>query len=287
MWSQHTLDVAYMRDRKLGDGFVKVQVSDTMVIVDWMRGRESSKVFKSIPIQLISVTHYQTCGIDNEDNNIPMKQPFSKMLKLFYSTNPTSNDGTEFYFPEDASCWKHIIGSWISLHFRECLELPQLSHTYDAELAKQYYDDTVLLITKIMSDSSKNVKSGNGDTHKINSGSTCLYDSELLSILHDFSEMCLLDLEIKQEAFRSRELFVVMQNLIHAQLTEQLQLSHLANKDSQSANPHTDDEDIQNKLRKIMVEKSLIIHAALKVISNLLFSSECVHGRIGLISGIR
>ena len=107
----------------------------------------------------------------------------------------------------------------------------------------------------------------------------------LLSLLCEFCEVSLLDLEIKQEAFRSREIFIVMHSLIKSQITDQIKFN-VESVDSSSNNAN-DDDLLQSQMRQLILDRCIIVHGALRVISNLLFSSECVKNRLGIISGVK
>ena len=111
------------------------------------------------------------------------------------------------------------------------------------------------------------------------STSNAIEEDSLKSLLDEFAEASLLDLGVKDEAFRSREIFICMQNVIVKQLSESVQLlnvnivsDHGSDNKSNSntntntnTNPHSDYHDMQNKLRKIVVDRLLVIHGALKV----------------------
>ena len=204
--------------------------------------------------------------------------------------------------------------SWLSLQVRKCIDLPELSHTFNVDSAKQYYDDTLTCLHDSIEKSSnprrrnqrgfeagafaQSSQNGILDTNRVLGSET----NDLVEILVEFSEASLLDLEIKQEAFRSREIFIVMQSLIKLQLTDEFKLNLDENEEeivssgevalpgngqNGNQNPHEDEQDIQNKLRNTMLSRCFIMHNALRVISSILFSSDCIKCRIGIVSGIR
>ena len=87
-WSQHTLDVAYLRNSQYASDFVKVQVSDVQIWLLWMTGTKfSNKSEKEHIISLMSVTYMDICSVNNVSCNVPLKSFYSKMLTLFQNKN--------------------------------------------------------------------------------------------------------------------------------------------------------------------------------------------------------
>ena len=187
----------------------------------------------------------------------------------------------ELYFAEDACCWKSILSSWTTLYLRSCINLPKLTYTNNADSAKTYYDDTLTCFHCYIDELKAKACKPESNVRKSLDSKERL--EPLLSLLVEFCEVSLLDLEIKQEAFRSREIFILMQSLIKAQITEQVKF----NIESGDSSGGTEEEMLDAQMRQLMLDRCIIVHGALRVISNLLFSSECVKNRLGIISSVK
>ena len=85
-WSHHTLDAAYLCDSKLGRDFVKVQVSDLNIHIQWMKGENSISNSKTLDrkhiIRLVDISHFKTEAVVNEEECIPLRAEISVLLRI-------------------------------------------------------------------------------------------------------------------------------------------------------------------------------------------------------------
>lgn len=317
-WSKHNLEVAYIWDNIFGRNFVKVQVSDSRLFINYMHGGDvmsysvqqnsngNNNKREYDVIMLNKVSHLEELSVNNAEYDVPLRETYSKLLRLFYKLDldgrGADKNYSELYFPEKSAISRQISDSWTYVQLRYCLGLTSMLRNFHDSSAKLYYDDTLSCLHTLLNNKTNNsnykshsvvekwlyrheqyrvrksVEAGEAEKSVArsidfsNKHHNDELDDSLKSILDEFAEACLLDLGIKDEAFRSREIFILMQTIIYKQLCDIVQLPKTVDEELDTntktnghTNPHSDYNDLQNKLRKIIVDRLLIIHGALKV----------------------
>ena len=150
-WSKHNLEVAYLWDNIFGRNFVKVQVSDSRLFIHYMHGGEflifnetqtqfgnnnnignnnSSNSREYDVVLLNKVSHLEELSVHNADQDVPLRETYSKLCRLYYKIDidgrGKDNNYTELYFPEKSAISRQICDSWTSVQLRRWLGLTSM-----------------------------------------------------------------------------------------------------------------------------------------------------------------
>lgn len=196
---------------------------------------------------------------------------------------------TVLHFKDDGCCFidtfegtqftNHIINVWEASIIRNTTFAgSKLIANGDHNLAKMYYDETIKSLN-----SSKNL-------------------DETIEILEEFSNEIQLDLELKEVAFQSRELFVKCYNLYNYLLDAPSGLTDDRKTTKTKFVPPTPrssggtprnstprasmrNEEFVNRLTVILIQRLKVMKVILHVLVNSLFCSEFTTKRLGFLGG--
>lgn len=191
---------------------------------------------------------------------------------------------------------KYIISAWHSVEVRRCAKLGPIIGDANKNLAVDYYNETLdNLNTACLSIINPN----NVDNYK---KKTWTQEYKLVAdILDEFSIEVILDLELKDAVFHSRELLMLCLELINSLLTKHSEntlilstnIDNTIDKHHDSSKPHFSsssiqlkhlDEDTQMNVMTKILNRMKLINKVFKLLSCIMFCTETVVNRYGALS---
>lgn len=112
---------------------------------------------------------------------------------------------------------------------------------------------------------------------EVNDGySNFTINETLMETLNEFAQLVLVDVELKRVAFKSREIFIIVHHIISLQIKDEFDMTvNLGSKHDLSL------------ARQRLLERMMLFNSSLCVVAHLLYHSDNIEERIGVISEIK
>lgn len=265
--AEHTYESA-IYEHKLGKLQVAIGMSATEFFAVHLSTNLESTSFRGTNPVIFSILMSDIGDIDViRDSGLMPTLQMGCMTVIIRKKNPHYKKYT-IHCQQYSQMWKRLKTSWSAWHVRASSNLPELSFDQHSDGTLDYYHETI----------------------------NCLKDTddfmEKKEILDELSEECLTDLNLKDIAFKSREIFLniyqICNDLLKKTLTEKesIQLSDEGlNKVSDNSLFAKQNLSYQSKLHGIVLQRLLLFRSATKLFIHLIMNSESLESRTGIFAG--